>query len=81
MDFGWISEGGPIFDPGNFFTGLGLGVRIRNESLLFSTLQIRLAYYPREPNNGDQFDVDFHIRNPRLFRNFRTAKPEVVRFE
>ena len=33
----------------DYFAGVGFGLRIRNENLIFKTLQIRLAYYPNHP--------------------------------
>jgi hypothetical protein len=38
----------PLFR--NSLSSVGIGVRIRNDNLLFNTLQIRLAYYPNPPD-------------------------------
>jgi hypothetical protein len=34
---------------GEFLSSIGLGIRIRNDNLVFNTLQIRLGYYPNLP--------------------------------
>ncbi len=36
----------------DFFSGVGLGIRIRNDNLVFNTLQIRLGFYPYLPVNS-----------------------------
>jgi hypothetical protein len=48
-DAGWLVKGS--FDAGEYFSvlGLGAGVRIRNDQLVFNTIQIRFAYYPYSP--------------------------------
>ena len=41
------------------YTGLGLGIRIRNERLVFNTLQIRFSFYPNIPrgSHADPFEI------------------------
>jgi hypothetical protein len=68
--------------PGNGFTllSVGLGLRIRNDNLLFNTLQIRLAFFPNPPvysriNN-------FTISGEQLLKpnNFDAGKPVIIPF-
>ena len=33
----------------NYYSGLGLGLRLHNENLVFKTFQLRLAFYPFHP--------------------------------
>ena len=75
-DFGWISFGGPLISSNNFQSAIGIGFRLRNELLLFRTIQLRLSYLT-EPS---EVDVNFSFSNPRIFGNFRTGKPEIVEF-
>lgn len=35
---------------GVFLTGLGIGIRIRNDNLVFSTFQVRLGFFPNAPD-------------------------------
>jgi hypothetical protein len=45
-DLSWI-EKQPQYLLDKFpYTGIGLGIRIRNERLVFNTLEIRFAFYP-----------------------------------
>lgn len=48
-DAGWLVNGS--FDTGKHYSivGLGAGVRIRNDHLVFNTIHIRFAFYPFSP--------------------------------
>ena len=75
-DFGWISFGGPLISSDNFQSAVGIGLRLRNESLLFRTIQLRLGYLTA----SSELDVSFSFSNPIIFGNFRTSKPTIVEF-
>ena len=75
-DFGWISFGSPLITSKNFQSAIGIGFRLRNESLLFRTIQLRFAYLTAESG----LDVNFSFSDPTIFSNFRTSKPDIVRF-
>jgi hypothetical protein len=76
FDFGWIGFGGPLISGDNFQSAFGIGFRLRNESLLFRTIQLRFGYI----TETSDVDVNFSFSDPRIFGNFRTNKPEVVKF-
>jgi hypothetical protein len=40
-----------------FYHGIGGGIRLRNEHLVFKTLQLRLAYYPDAPPDASRFST------------------------
>lgn len=48
-DLGFLSNSNEIIGNGFVLTSLGLGLRIRNDNLLFNTLQIRIAFFPNPP--------------------------------
>jgi len=75
-DFGWISFGGPLMKSENFQSTIGIGFRLRNESLLFRTIQLRFGYLIQ----SSDFDVNFSFSDPTIFDNFRTSKPDIVKF-
>ena len=75
-DFGWISFGGPLMKSENFQSAIGIGFRLRNESLLFRTIQLRFGYLTQPA----EFDVNFSFSDPTIFSNFRTDKPEIATF-
>jgi len=62
------------------YSGLGFGVRIRNENLVFKTFQIRFAFYPNLP---DVYSPNmFSISGEKLLgpQNFNFITPEPLRF-
>lgn len=49
-DFSVLSKGNELTGfPGSTVSSVGLGIRIRNDNLIFKTLQVRLAFYPNIP--------------------------------
>jgi len=59
-----------------FYSGIGAGVRIRNESLVFNTLQIQVGYYP-----GYHWGFDFRGLGRTSFDRFQPGKPTPLLFE
>jgi hypothetical protein len=63
------------------YSGMGLGVRFRNEKLVFKTFQIRFAYYPLLPEQaaGELFSI---TDSPK-FRpyDFYSKSPEILQFK
>ena len=66
-DVGWLGYDNNLFR--NRFTGaIGLGVRIKNERLIFNNVQLRLGYaFNRPPEVGYSY---FSISNERDFQEF-----------
>lgn len=62
------------------YSGLGLGIRIRNENLVFKTFQIRLAFYPDLPDIYSPSMVT--ISGEKLLdpQNFNFMTPESLQF-
>jgi hypothetical protein len=48
-DLGFLFGTNEFVNNGNFASGVGLGIRIRNDNLVLNTFQIRLGYYPNLP--------------------------------
>jgi hypothetical protein len=46
IDLALIRRFVPFFQSGNFFSGYSVGIRARNENLIFNTIEARLFYYP-----------------------------------
>jgi len=79
-DFGLIGYSPCIFS-NEFFTSFGLGVRLKNEHLIFSTIQLRLGLALGKP--GLVASEYFRISNGTRFeqRRYRPKRPETVGFE
>jgi hypothetical protein len=59
-------------------SGIGTGVRIRNDNLVINTLQIRIGYYPRLPqySSADYFNLSGETQlRPR---NFDAGPPSLI---
>ena len=65
----------------DFFTSLGLGVRLRNERLVFNTIQIRLGI--AFGKNGLVESEYFRLSNSTRMEQYRyrPTRPEIVEFK
>ena len=67
-DFAIIRRFPTLFRSENFFSGFSVGLRARNENLVFNTIEARLFYYPKtvEILKHDRFNVtvNFKIKYP-----------------
>jgi len=62
----------------NLYSSFGLGVRLRNNRLIFNTLQIQFAYFPNIPRNS-RFQY-IHFSSEKVLRplDFMPRAPEVL---
>ena len=81
MDFGLIGPDTKRLHDGLFYSGFGLGARIRNERLVFPTISIRLGYYPNHPEKDIPLFIHFSGEERLNIENFNVTKPKIVRFE
>lgn len=54
-DIGFIGPENKSIFRNQLYSGVGLGVRVRNENLVFKTFQIKFAFYPTVPSDMNQF--------------------------
>lgn len=75
-DLGIIGSNKKLIFTENYYTGLGFGVRLHNEYLVFKTFHLRFAFYPFPPS-----DMSFtgFIIEEQLKRNFYKFEPEAPR--
>jgi hypothetical protein len=80
-DLGIIGSSHKIVFNGDYYTGIGGGIRLRNENLIFRTIQLRLAFYPGHP--GDSGALGFSLREigGTNFYSFQPRKPEPLQFK
>lgn len=79
LDSGWItSYEKELFNSQNFNYGLGVGIRIRNDLLVFKTIDIKLGIYPKF--NQGNFTEYFNIKttDPTVSPNFTPGYPEEI---
>lgn len=79
-DFGLIGYSANIFQ-NDFFTSFGLGIRLRNERLVFNTVQIRLgvAFGKRGLVESEYFRLSNSTRIEQY--RYRPTRPEIVGFK
>ena len=79
-DMGLLS-GTNVFASHNFnLTSVGLGVRIRNDNLLFKTIQIRLAYFPSKPELSKINNIVVSGEQLLKHPNFIPERPAVIQY-
>jgi len=81
FDIGIIGSSGQSIFKQSYYAGLGVGLRIRNENLVFKTIQLRLAYYPNHPSDVNSIGFILDGVSKTRFYNFQPRGPEPLRFE
>jgi hypothetical protein len=77
-DFAFLSGTTERLGSGYALTSIGLGIRIRNDNLVFNTLQIRIGYFPNPPPYSRISPVN--ISGEQLLRpeNFEPGAPLII---
>ena len=65
----------------DYYTGFGGGIRLRNENLIFRTIQLRLAFYPGHPGDSGGFGFNLRELSGTDFYNFQPRKPKPLQFK
>ncbi len=80
-DLGIIGSNKHIIFNEKYYSGIGLGLRLHNENLVFRTLQLRLAFYPFHPKdmNFVGFVLDEQLK--KRFYSFEPTAPHPLDFE
>jgi hypothetical protein len=79
-DFGLLSGSEKLIENGMSLISIGVGLRIRNDNLVFNTLQIRLSFFPNPPLYSQINHLN--ISGEQLLRptNFDAGKPMIIPF-
>jgi hypothetical protein len=80
-DLGIISQNAPLLKTDNMYSAIGIGCRIRNESLVFRTLQIRLGYIFRSVDNSRNWALVVNSRESSFFDPTGFGRPEIIPYE
>ncbi|MEQ8238046.1 MAG: hypothetical protein RIA69_02485, partial [Cyclobacteriaceae bacterium] len=81
VDHGYVKETRIQQSYEKLYSGIGGGFRIRNESLVLNTFEIRFTAFPSFPENGQPYSLSFSFSNPRLFNSPSIRKPTLVGIE
>ena len=78
-DFAFVSPKDKLLLSRVPYTGVGVGIRLRNENLTFNTFQIKFSYFPNVPDVRTlnfSFSDTYNLR----LRDFDISAPEIVPF-
>ena len=78
-DFAFVSPKNQLLLNQVPYTGVGLGIRLRNENLTFNTFQIKFTYFPNVPDVRTLNFAFSDTYNLRL-KDFDISAPEIVPF-
>lgn len=67
------------FSKTGFYYGLGGGVRMRNENLIFNTVELRCAYFPRKINE-EAFKITISANIGFRYNNNYVKAPDIIQF-
>ena len=81
LDVGIVGPANHSIFREDYFAGVGVGLRIRNENLVFKTIQIRLSFYPNHPSDVSAVGFIVDEVSKTRFYNFQPRGPEPLRFE
>ena len=65
----------------DFYAGIGLGIRVHNESLIFNVLEIRLSWIPIALKNDDPFILNAFWQPKARFDDFLGGKPQEIEYQ
>jgi len=77
-DFSWLFATNEAIGNGIALAGIGLGIRIRNDNLVFNTFQIRLGFFPNPPMYSKINNLT--VSGEQLLRpnNFDSGPPSII---
>ena len=80
-DIGIIGNNKDLIFTQNYYSGVGLGLRLHNENLVFKTFFIRLAFYPFHPSDMSFIGGLAGEQSKRRYTSFEPLAPEPFPFQ
>jgi outer membrane protein assembly factor BamA len=77
-NFSWLGGYDKPIILSPLYSSFGLGMQIRNNRLIFNTLQIRLAYFPNIPANSKFRYIHLSKETALQPRNFMPKAPDIM---
>ncbi len=63
------------------YGGYGIGIRVKNEFLVFGSFQLSFTYFPNAPGDAKNFILDFFEMPDHKFDNFDISAPSYIGYE
>ncbi len=80
-NLGLIRYNDPVIYTGELHTGIGIGVRIRNESFVIQTIDFSFIYFPHNPTGDEKFKFISKASDPETFDNLQVGEPYIIPFK
>ena len=64
-----------------FYSGLGFGIRVHNESLVFNVLELRFTWFPVAPGSIKHYNFNGFGQPKSRFDDFLGGKPQEILYE
>ncbi len=80
-DLGFIGSADSFVYSNPMYSGFGIGLRVKNESLIFPSFLFRLGYYPRLPSDGEASYWLISTERRNRFEQFRMREPSIMPFD
>ncbi len=79
-DVGFLSSNQKSPFSGPLYGSLGMGIRLRNDNLAFSTIQLRFAFFVNPPIDEDNRQFSFSTKPVLALDDFDLREPQVLEF-
>jgi len=66
---------------GDLVSSIGLGIRIRNNNLVFNTFQLRIGFFPKLPEKSNVNYLRFSGEELLKPENFESGPPSILVYE
>jgi hypothetical protein len=80
-DIGIIGSNNKIIFDQEYYSGFGFGIRLRNENLVFKTIQLRLTYYPKVPSDFSNIEFRLSGEIRPKFNDFSVGEPQLLEYK
>ncbi|MFP4469076.1 MAG: hypothetical protein ACLFPE_00225 [Bacteroidales bacterium] len=81
-DLGFIGSNTESIFNNTLYSGLGIGFKIRNESLVFRTIELSLIWHPILPEGqGDRFHLGARSVPTSRFADFQATNPYIIPYK
>ena len=74
----YVRSDGTSFFQGDGYTSIGLGIRSRNENLIFGTMELKGTYLPRTTYNTSHWVVTFNTELSYRYNSQFIKKPDFI---
>ncbi len=80
VDMGLVGPGGKWIFDNSLYSGMGIGIRLRNERLVFNTLQLKFAFYPVLPEDSEWHFIQASGEQRLKMDNFYISVPKFIKY-